>query len=128
MTACLGLMTGRVTCDNDLLGLQKNLLSEMNTASPLFITKRNMEGDLDTVYHVNFIYLLDRVFWKDTVGFLSTEQTTFIDLFFKEAHEVTERLQNNPDEDAYVNMTITMKQLDEFLGSFVGVNNEQFTR
>lgn len=128
MTACLGLMTGRVTCDNDLLGLQKNLLSEMNTASPLFITKRNMEGDLDTVYHVNFIYLLDRVFLKDTVGFLSTEQTTFIDLFFKEAHEVTERLQNNPDEDAYVNMTRTMKQLDEFLGSFVGVNNEQFTR
>ena len=127
MVACLGIMTGRVHC-NDLSLPTKNILSEVNTASPVFIQHKDMHGDINTIYHVNMLYLLDRVFLRDNVGFLSNEQTKFMENFFKEAHEVTELLNIQPEDDAYVGMTKQNCSLDKFLGNFIGVNDGQFTR
>ena len=98
MTSCLGSITGRVDCDSILFNIQKNVLSEINTASPTFIQSKSMSGDLETIYHVNLIYLLDRVFLKDNMSFLSIEQTDFINKFFKEAHDVTELLESQLGE------------------------------
>ena len=125
---CLGLMTGRGFCVDNVYAPQKNLLSEVNTSSPVFVEYKDMSGDIQTVYHVNIIYLLDRVFVNDNVGFLSIEQTQFIENFFKEAHEVTELLNTQPDDNAYVGMTKQNYSLDKFLGGFIGVNDGQFTR
>ena len=127
MTTCLGSMTGRVSC-NDLIPRQKNVLSEINTASPTFIQHKDMYGDINTVYHVNLIHLLDRVFTMDSVGFLSNEQTQFMEEFFEQAHVVTESLNYQIYEDAYKNMTEPMYRLDGFLGNFIGVNDGQFKR
>lgn len=128
MPSCLGSITGRVNCDDTLFVTQKSALSEINTASPTFIKSKDMHGNVETVYHVNFIYLLDRVFLKDSMSFLSIEQTDFMNNFFKEAHIVTELLDLKLGEEAYEGMTNPMFQLDNFLGTFVGENNEQFTR
>ena len=125
---CLGLMTRRGFCDDNIYTPQKNLLSEVNTSSPVFIEYKDMSGDTQTVYHVNIIYLLDRVFINDNIGFLSIEQTQFIEDFFKEAHAVTELLNTQPDDNAYVGMTKQNYSLDKFLGGFIGVNDGQFTK
>ena len=127
MVACLGIMTGRVHC-NDLSLPTKNILSEVNTASPVFIQHKDMHGDINTIYHVNMLYLLDRVFLRDNVGFLSNEQTKFMEEFFKQAHIVTESLNLQPNKGAYVDMTEPMYRLDGFLGDFIGVNDGQFAR
>lgn len=125
---CLGLMTRRGFCDDNIYTPQKNLLSEVNTGSPTFVQYKDINGNTQTVYHVNIIYLLDRVFINDNIGFLSIEQTQFIEDFFKEAHEVTELLNTQPEYDAYVGMTKQNYSLDKFLGNFIGVNDGQFTR
>ena len=125
---CLGLISGRGFCSDNVYRPQKNLLSEVNTGSPIFIQHKDMNGDTQTIYHVNIIYLLDRVFLNDNVGFLSIEQTYFIENFFKEAHEATELLNTQPEDDAYVGMTKQNCSLDKFLGNFIGVNDGQFTR
>ena len=125
---CLGLMTRRGFCDDNIYNPQKNLLSEVNTGSPTFVQYKDINGNTQTVYHVNIIYLLDRVFINDNIGFLSIEQTQFIEDFFKEAHAVTELLNTQPDDDAYIGMTKQNYSLDKFLGGFIGVNDGQFTR
>ena len=125
---CLGLMTRRGFCDDNIYTPQKNLLSEVNTGSPTFVQYKDINGNTQTVYHVNIIYLLDRVFINDNIGFLSIEQTQFIEDFFKEAREVTELLNTQPDDNAYVGMTKQNYSLDKFLGGFIGVNDGQFTR
>ena len=125
---CLGLMTRRGFCDDNIYNPQKNLLSEVNTGSPTFVQYKDINGNTQTVYHVNIIYLLDRVFINDNIGFLSIEQTQFIEDFFKEAHAVTELLNTQPDDDAYIGMTKQNYSLDKFLGNFIGVNDGQFTR
>ena len=125
---CLGLMTRRGFCEDNIYTPQKNLLSEVNTGSPTFVQYKDINGNMQTVYHVNIIYLLDRVFINDNIGFLSIEQTQFIEDFFKEAHEVTELLNTQPEDDAYVGMTKQNYSLDKFLGNFIGVNDGQFIR
>ncbi len=104
----------------------KGYLSEVNTFDPIFITRQNMDGDKDAIYHVNLIYLLDNVFTKNNLNYLSIEQERYMKMFFNEADIVTKSL-NQLEEDSFKDMTRVMKQLDNFLGGYLGENDGRYS-
>lgn len=107
----------------------KSPLSEINTANPIFITHKSMNGDEIATYHVNIIDLLERLFVNNYNTVLSIEQERFIIRFLYEAGKVNDALDNNENEDtALNNLSPIMKQLDCFLGNYTGENNGQYAR
>ena len=120
----LGIMVSRgigVSTNNG-----KGYLSEVNTFDPIFITRQDMNGDKDAIYHVNLIYLLDNVFTKNNLNYLSIEQERYMKTFFNEADIVTKSL-NQLEEDSFKDMTRVMKQLDNFLGGYLGENDGRYS-
>lgn len=107
--------------------LTKHYLSEINTGNAIFFVDKNMDGEKEAIYHMNIIYLLDKVFMNDSMNFLSIEQTRYLDKFFNEAGIVTDAI-NNHEDDPYMNMHEVMKQLDNFLGNYFGVNDGRYSR
>ena len=105
----------------------RKALSEINTADPCFMIHEKMNGSVSVKYHVNLIDLLDRVFLNDTQNFLSIEQDRFMDMFYKRAGEVTDKINSN-DKDPYQNMDTVMRQLDIFLSGYIGEDNGKYTR
>ena len=105
----------------------KSPLSEVNTGDPLIYIKHLMDGTRQVKYHVNLIDLLDRVFTNDGMRFLSLEQERFISEFLKEAGTATNKIKAN-DNNPYEDMDSVFKQLDDFLGSYVGVDDGRYTR
>ena len=106
---------------------QKNPLSELNTADPIFFVKEHMDGSKKAIYHVNIIYLMDKVFVRDNLRFLSIDQERFMSKFFNEAGVVTDGLKSN-SSNPYSNMDEIMLQLDSFLGSYFGDDYDRLTR
>lgn len=106
---------------------QKNPLSELNTADPIFFVKEHMDGSKKAIYHVNIVYLMDKVFVRDNLRFLSIDQERFMSKFFNEAGVVTDRLKGN-SSNPYSNMDEIMLQLDSFLGSYFGDDYDRLTR
>ena len=110
------------------LGL-KRPLSEVNVSEPTFYD----DDDYNARYHVNLIYLLDRLFESghfnstDDYKELSIEQERFFKLFTKQAHDVTTFI-NEGDEDIYKNMDLIFQQLDHFLGGYLGENKNEYAR
>lgn len=105
----------------------RKAFSEVNTADPCFILQEKMDGSISVKYHVNLIDLLDKVFLNDIQNFLSIEQDRFMDIFYKQAGEVTDKINNN-DKDPYQNMDTVMRQLDIFLSGYIGEDNGKYTR
>ena len=105
----------------------KGTLSEVNTGSAIFYDKHKMNGKDHAVFHFNLIDLLNRVFVDDGMRYLSIEQERFLSKFFKQADIVTKKLNAN-DSDPYKGLDDVYKQLDNFLGSYLGVNDGRFTR
>jgi hypothetical protein len=103
---------------------QKNPLSELNTADPIFSIKEAMDGSKEAIYHVNLIFLMDKVFTRDNLRFISIDQERFMSKFFNEAGIATDALHSGTDP--YANMDDVMIQLDNFLGSYFGVNYGRF--
>ena len=106
---------------------QKNPLSELNTADPIFFVKEHMDGSKKAIYHVNIVYLMDKVFVRDNLRFLSIDQERFMSKFFNEAGVVTNGLKSN-SSNTYSNMDEIMLQLDSFLGSYFGDDYDRLTR
>ena len=106
---------------------QKNPLSELNTADPIFFVKEHMDGSKKPIYHVNTVYLMDKVFVRDNLRFLSIDQERFMSKFFNEAGVVTDGLKSN-SSNPYSNMDEIMLQLDSFLGSYFGDDYDRLTR
>ena len=98
---------------------QKNPLSELNTAEPIFLITERMDGSKKAIYYFNLISLLDEVFLKDSSRFFSIDQERFMRKFFDEANTVTGYLNNNV-ANPYNYMSEIMLQLDSFLGSYFG--------
>lgn len=98
---------------------QKNPLSELNTADPIFLITERMDGSKKAIYYFNLISLLDEVFLKDSSRFFSIDQERFMRKFFDEANTVTGCLNNNV-ANPYSYMSKIMLQLDSFLGSYFG--------
>ena len=104
-----------------------NVLSEVNTANPIFMIDENMDGEKEAIYHVNIIDLLDKVFMFDSMNFLSIEQERYFSRFFYEAGIVTDNI-NTDYEFPYESMDEVMNQLDNFLGNYIGVNDGRYSR
>lgn len=108
---------------------RKSPLSEINTADPIFITHNRMDGSEVATYHVNLIYLLERLFVNDYNTVLSIDQERFIKRFLFEAGKVTDAMNNKEsEEDALENLSPIMRQLDYFLGNYTGENDGQYAR
>lgn len=110
----------------------KNSLSEVNTGSPIFKINTTMDGTKHAIYHVNMIDLLDKVFMRDNLEFISIEQERFMGRFFQQAHVATNIMDNNAlqnkNDDPFANMDEMLRELDNFLGSYFGVNYGRFSR
>lgn len=105
----------------------KSPLSEVNTGDPLIYIKHLMDGTRQVKYHVNLIDLLDRVFLNDGMRFLSLEQERFISEYLNEGGVVTDRIKSS-HATPYKDMDIIFEQLDDFLGSYKGIDNGRYTR
>lgn len=109
------------------LGL-KRPLSEVNVGEPTFY-----DDGYNARYHVNLIYLLDRLFESgnfrefNRYKELSIEQERFFKLFTKQAHDVTTFI-NEGDKNIYKNMDLIFQQLDHFLGGYLGENKNEYAR
>ena len=55
-------------------GMIKAPLSEINTADPIFLVREHMDGSKKAFYHINLVYLMDKVFIRDNVHILSIDQ------------------------------------------------------
>lgn len=118
---------GTTKIESMLLGL-KRPLSEVNVSESTFY-----DDGYNATYHVNLIYLLDRLFESghfnstDDYKELSIEQERFFKLFTKQAHGVTTFI-NEGDKDIYKNMDLIFQQLDHFLGGYLGENKDEYAR
>ena len=114
-----------ITKDN----LKAPVMGSIKTSHPVFIIKNHIDGSKEAVYHPSLIHILDKVFLKDSLKYLSIEQERFIAKFFKEAGIVTNLLNEGLiGEDLYKDMDEVMYQLDNFLGSYFGVEYVEPTR
>lgn len=105
----------------------KGVLSEVNTANPIFYVKYKMDGSEETRFHVNLIDQLDRVFRYDGMRFLSEDQKRYFDQFFEQAGLATDKIKAKIPSP-FNNMDESFIQLDEFLGSYLGVDHGPYER
>ena len=103
----------------------KSTLSEINSGSPLFYIKHKMDGTKQTVYHVNIIDILDRVFVNDATKFMSLDQERFMSRFLSACHTIQGNLDS---ENIYNDVDDVFKDLDQFLGNYIGVDDAKYTR
>lgn len=116
-------------CNLNCINEKENLAGMIRTGSPLYIIKDNMDGSREAIYHVNLVYLLDNVFTKDSTKYLSIEQERYIAKFLQEAGKVNDKIiEGTENVDPYENMDDVMRQLDNFLGSYFGVDYGRFAR
>lgn len=95
----------------------QNMPGRLWTGNPLFAIQNHMDGSKEATYHVNLIYLLDRVFVRDSMNPLHRDQERFISRYLNQGGVVTNKL-NTGDTNPYVSMDDVLKQLDSFLGSY----------
>ena len=108
-------------------GIDKRPLSEMNTASPLYVIKNTLDGSKEARYHVNLVHLLDLAFINGQLSMLSIEQERYLTKYFKQGDVVTEALNSN-SADPYGSLDEVFKQLDSFLGGYIGEDNGKYAR
>ena len=108
---------------------EEGLVGMIHTGNPLFVIKDCMDGSKEAIYHVNLVYLLDDVFTKNSTKYLSIEQGRYIAKFLQEGGKVNDKInEGTKDVDPYENMDNVMRQLDNFLGSYFGEDNDKYTR
>ena len=114
---------------------EENLAGMIRTGSPLYRIKDHMDGSKEAIYHVNLVRLLDRVFTRDSMKHLSIEQERYISKFFEQAGKANDKIDSNNSDidtsnnvDPYAEMDDVMRQLDNFLGSYFGVDYGRFAR
>lgn len=108
---------------------EEGLVDMIHTGNPLFVIKDCMDGNKEAIYHVNLVYLLDDVFTKNNIKYLSIEQERYISKFLQEGGEVNDKInEGTEDVDPYENMDNVMRQLDNFLGSYFGEDNDKYSR
>lgn len=110
-----------------LHGPVKGTLSELNSADPYFYIKHHLDGTKEVKFHVNLIDLLNRVFSGDALRYVSIEQERFLAKFFKQADSAT-KLINSGSATPFKDMDNIFLTLDNFLGSYLGVDNDQYAR
>ena len=107
---------------------QKELMSRVSDINPVFCIREGLSGELEPIYHVSLIMLLDEVFTSNNLHLLGVERERFMRLFFNQAGKATDKIREFPKEDYYEDMDKVMIDLDKFLGSYYGENDGQYTR
>ena len=120
MSGMFGLVTNSVPT-------VKSINSELNTGSFAIYQKHHLDGSIKAVFHVNLIEILDRVFCLDGLRMLSIEQERYLTKYFKQGDVVTKALNSNSD-DPYDSLDEIFKQLDSFLGGYIGEDNGKYAR
>ena len=120
MSGMFGLVTSSVPT-------VKSINSELNTGSFAIYQKYRLDGSIEAVFHVNLIEILDRAFCLDGLRMLSTEQEKYLTKYFKQGDVVTKALNSNSD-DPYGSLDEIFKQLDSFLGGYIGEDNGKYAR
>ena len=119
--------TGREPFARPLPVRVKGALSEVNGKNPIMYLKKKMDGSQVTVYHVNIIDQLGQVFVHDGVKYLSHKQERFFNQFIKACQIIHDNYIQGK-EDIYEGVDESFKSLDQFLGNYIGVDDEQYTR
>ena len=108
---------------------EEGVVGTIHTGNPLFVIKDCMDGNKEAIYHVNLVYLLDGVFTKNNIKYLSIEQERYIAKFLQEGGKVNDKInEGTKDVDPYESMDNAMRQLDNFLGSYFGEDNGKYIR
>ena len=102
----------------------KGALGKLHTSKPIFYVKHTLEGDNKYIYHVGLIDILDRVFRFQGLKFSSKQQERFLERFF----EACQTIHENDAEDRYNNVEDAFRDLDNFLGNYLGVDDGQYVR
>lgn len=101
----------------------------LETGNGVFYERTNLYSNDAFEYYVNLIFLFDSAIMNDNLKLLSVEQERLLAQYFLEADTIT------PPEDValedwiydFDSLSTKVKQLDEFLGSYLGENDGQFT-
>lgn len=105
----------------------KGLPSEINSGDPLIYLQHHLDGTTESKFNVNLIDILDKVFIYNSMKFLSRKQERYIDKFLSACQSINTNYENN-QEDLYVDVDETFKNLDQFLGGYMGVDDGSYTR
>lgn len=107
----------------------RSFIHPLETSKGIFFTTKDMEGNIVYEYYVNLIDLFDNVMIQDSTHFLSIEQQNLLDLFFKQADTLSGLIEGSEDYiNAYSLMDRHIQTLDDFLGSYIGVDSGKFSR
>lgn len=105
-------------------------LSSIELAKGVFYKIYQIDNEEDYEYYAILIHLFDRAIISNNIHNLSMEQEDLLKLYFKEGNNITPE-EDIDLEDYEYNYSLLSKhilRLDEFLGSFLGVEDGQFSR
>lgn len=113
-------------------GITKAPLSEINNGIDVFFIKKHMDGSKEAKFHISLIDILNQVFLNDCNEDLSDERRVFIEKYLKQGDRANKIIDanslNHTSNDPYVKMDKVFKELDNFLGSFIGEENGRYAR
>lgn len=127
--------------------------SKLETSKGIFDVYQDLYSDVDYTYYVLLTDLVDRAILEDNLHVLSIEQQNLLEQYFKEGHPHSKKW-NEFDEGTvnvlnlqididnkqmvtpvsvyniydFTTLTKHIKVLDDFLGSYIGEDNEQYSR
>ena len=131
---------------NKILFRTRSPYEDLETANGIFKEKQNLYGTDTQIYYVNLINLLDRAITENNLHCLSTEQQELFEQYLLEANSLTRQhtsaelqdyflddeilhnLNSTEYKEKYSLLNRKIQKLDEFLGSWSGVENEQYSR
>lgn len=96
---------------------EKSPLSEVNTAAPVFHVREYLDGTKEAIFHRNIVELLDKVFVRNSMCYLSLDQTRFVQMFIEQAGKVTDYI-NHGNNRPWEDMDDIMIQFDDYLGDY----------
>jgi hypothetical protein len=119
----------------------KASLDSLETGKGIFSNDPNLYGQDTAYFYVSLINQYDKSMVENNLHVLSIEQQDLLQWYFKEANTLTrqhtsaekqdyteEELSKEEYRKRYKNLSRTIQKLDEFLGSYVGVEDGQFSR
>jgi len=125
----LGLIIGKVNIQRPI-DRHSSSLGSVETGKGIFYTSKDLYGEDDYNYYVILIHLIDRALSTDNLYNLSTEQQKLLEQYFEEADKITPADNVNLDNHKYDFNLLTkyINILDEFLGSYFGDENGQYSK
>lgn len=108
----------------------------LETAKGVFYQDKVLFNDGNFEFYVNLIYLFDKAMLEDSYGGLSNEQEKLLKEYFIQAGSITPvpfikaTGGEFPDKITYDYSLLTkmVKQLDEFLAGFMGIEDGNYAR